>query len=95
MTSTQPVRQHKGFAGMVYPDPVPTTMPDRDVTRVHMFDIPTSLREHACTQLDSMSGGAWWTIGEFRYEGEDYGVAVARRALRGGRMAVEYGVESD
>lgn len=88
-------RSGKTFAGMVFPDTHPVTVPDRYVRQVHMFDIPAGLREHAAYSLNSLSGGEWWTVGEFRYEGEDFDTAVARRVLRGSRMVVEYGVESE
>lgn len=84
----------KTFAGMVYPDMQPLTARNEDVRRVHMFDIPAPLREHACSVLDAREGGVWFSVGEFRYEGRaDHDTAVARRVLRNGRMAVEYGVE--
>lgn len=88
-------RSGKAFAGMVVPDTHPLTVPDRYVSRVHMFDIPASLREHAAYSLNDLSGDQWWTVGEFRYAGEDYDTAVARRVLRDGRVVVEYGIESE
>lgn len=88
-------RSGKTFAGMVYPDTHPVTVPERYVTRVHMFDIPAALREHAAYALGELSGGEWWTVGEFRYAGEDFDTAIARRVLVGGRMVIEYGVESE
>lgn len=87
-------REGRSFVGMAYADDSPLTLRDQDVKRVHMFDVPTTLRDHACSVLGGMSGGVWWTIGEFRYVGEcDYDTAVARRVMRDGRMAIEYGVE--
>lgn len=89
------VRAHRTFEGMSCPESHPVTVRDRYVTRVHMFDIPTSLRNHAYQTLDALSGGEWWTVGEFLYTGEScYDVAVARRVMREGRMVIEYGVES-
>jgi hypothetical protein len=91
-----PVWSRRSFAGMVYPDVAPLTVGDRWVTRAHVMDIPATLREHACTFLDRQAAdGAWWTVGEFRYYGGDYVTAVARRVLRAGRVAVEYGIEGD
>lgn len=84
----------KAFTGMVHPDTHPITSPDGYVKRVHMFDIPAPLREHAHYALNDLSGDGWWTVGEFRYEGEGcYDTAVARRVMRGGHVVVEYGIE--
>lgn len=88
-------RSGKTFEGLAYLDTHPLTVPDRYVTRVHMFDVPAVLRDHACTSLDALSGDEWWTVGEFRYQGEDFDTAVARRVLREGCMAVEFGIESE
>lgn len=94
MTHTPaPARSARPF-GMVFPDAHPIVMPDEYAKRVHMFDIPASLREHACTVLDTLSGGVWWSIGEFRYAGDmDFTTATARRVLVNGRMAVQYAIE--
>lgn len=79
---------------MVYLDTHSLSVPVNYVERVHMFDIPTSLREHAHCSLNDLSGDEWWTVGEFRYEdGADYETAVARRVMRSGRVTVEYGIE--
>lgn len=86
----------KAFAGMVFPDVAPLAVTDDHVSRVHMFDVPSPLRVHACTFLDGQAAdGQWWTVGEFRYEGEDYGTAFARRVLRDGRVTVDYGIEAE
>lgn len=88
------------FAGMVHTDINPlqvvsTGHPD-PIDQVHMFDVPTTLRMHACTFLDGQAAdGTWWTVGEFRYAGEDYITAFARRVLRDGRVTVDYGIERD
>jgi hypothetical protein len=86
-------RSGRTFEGMAYPDAHPLTVPDRFVTRVHMFDVPATLREHAHNALGDLSGNVWWTVGEFRYAGEGcYETAVACRNRRG---QVEYGIESE
>jgi len=79
------------FEGMAYPDACPLVVMGADVERVHMFDIPTSLRDHAAKVITPMSGEAWWTIGEFRYAGEDYATAVAQWS----RAGVTFGIERD
>jgi hypothetical protein len=82
------------FMSMGYMDDRPLALRDVDVKRVHMFDIPVLLREHAHATLGDVHGAGWWTIGEFRYVGgTDYETAVARRVMSGGRMTVEYGIE--
>lgn len=87
-------RQGRTFVGMCHPDSQPVMADDRDVRRVHMLDVPTPLRQHAYESLGDMSGDQWWTVGEFRYTDEpEYDTAVARRVMRNGRMAVEFGVE--
>lgn len=84
----------KSFTGMAHTDAAPLMTREQDVKRVGMFDVPAPLREHAHVVLTDLSGGVWWTVGEFRYAGEsDYDTAVARRVMRSGRMTVEYGVE--
>lgn len=88
-------RTGKTFSGMAFPDTHPSTVDNTYVRRTHMLDIPALLRVHAYGALGDLSGDEWWTIGEFRYEGEDYDTAVARRILRNGRMAVEFGIERD
>lgn len=86
----------RAFEGMAYPDTHPLTVPDRYVRPVGLFEVPPLLREHAYAALGDLSGGQWWTVGEFRYQGEGcYDTAVARRVLREGRMAVEFGVECE
>lgn len=83
----------KTFVGMAHPDTHPVTTPGEYVKRVHMFDVPTSLREHASYALGELSGREWWTVGEFRYEGEAcYDTAVARRTDKG---VIEYGIETE
>ena len=82
------------FGGMVFPDANPVTVDARWVHRVHMFDVPTSLREFAAGVLSPVSGDEWWSIGEFRYTDtpySDYVTAVARWR----RTGIEYGVEGD
>lgn len=84
------VRTGRAFTGEVIPDTHPTTLPAAFVTRVHMFDIPATLREHAAYALGDLSGDEWWTVGEFRYAGESfYDIAVARRD----RATILYGIE--
>jgi hypothetical protein len=92
-TATAVVRSGKTFEGMVFPDTHPLTVPDARVRRVHMFDVPALLRQHAHESLHTLSGEEWWTIGEFRYTREDYDTAVARRAMVAGNMIIEYGIE--
>ena len=92
-------RSGRVFAGMVYTDSDPCRVsaerPDY-VERVHMFDVPSTLRAYACTFLDGEAAdGVWWTVGEFRYAGEDYITAFARRVIRDGRVTVDYGIERD
>lgn len=99
VTVTVVSRSGRVFAGMVYTDSDPCRVsaerPDY-VRRVHMFDVPSTLRAYACTFLDrEAADGTWWTIGEFRYAGEDYITAFARRVVRDGRVTVDYGVEAD
>lgn len=79
------------FSGMVYPDASPIMAPDTAVKRVHMFDVPTGLRDHAATVITHMSGDHWWTIGEFRYEGEDYTTAYGQWS----RAGVTFGIDND
>jgi hypothetical protein len=86
-------RSGKVFEGMAYPEDFPSTVPGGYVTRAHMFDVPGVLRERAVHVLGTREGGVWWTVGEFRYAGEDFSQAVARRVMRDGRMVVEYGLE--
>lgn len=82
--------------GSIVPDTHPVTVADKWVKRVHVFDIPVTLREHAHNVLSDLSGDEWWTVGELRYSGQpEYDTAVARRVLRNGRMAVEFGIESE
>lgn len=83
------VRKGKGFIGNVYTDPAPLPVTTGTVQRVHMFDVPASLREHAVYALGDLSGGQWWTVGEFRYtDSPDYETAVARRV----GAQVQYGI---
>lgn len=87
-------RVGRSFAGMAFPDASPLVIAECDVQRVHMFDVPSPLREHAHESLGELSGGEWWTVGEFRYADEsEYSTAVAKRVMVAGRMVVEYGVE--
>lgn len=79
----------KAFAGMTYPDAHPICVPVRHVKQTTMSAIPAPLREHAQACLSAVSGDEWWTIGEFRYAGEDYTTAVARWK----RTGIEYGIE--
>lgn len=84
----------KAFTGMVYPDMQPLAARDQDVRRVSLFDIPTTLRQHAYGMVDAWEVGEWYSVGEFRYAGGDgFETAVARRCLRNGRLGVEYGIE--
>jgi hypothetical protein len=84
--------QGRTFVGMVHPYANPVTVDDRWVYRVHMFDVPTPLREFASGVITPLSGDEWWTIGEFRYaDGLDYVTAVARWR----RAGIEYGIEGD
>jgi hypothetical protein len=76
---------------MVYPDAHPVTVPDRYVERVTADEAPAALREFAAGVLSAVSGSEWWTLGEFRYMGEDYSVLVGRWT----RTGIEYGVEID
>lgn len=84
------VRSGRTFTGMTIPDTHPMTLPAAFVTRVHMLDVPASLRAHAAYALGELSGDEWWTVGEFRYEGEEYyDTAVARRVAG----QIQYGIE--
>lgn len=86
-------RTGRTFVGMVYSDTHPIVLPAEYVKRVHMFDVPAPLREHAHNSLAGLEGDVWWTLGEFRYSGEaDYDTAVCRRNRQG---QVEYGIESE
>lgn len=86
-------RTGRTFVGMVHRDADPILMPAEYVKRVHMFDVPASLREHAHNLLADVCGDVWWTLGEFRYSGEDcHETAVCRRNRRG---QVEYGIETE
>jgi len=86
----------RAFEGMVCPDTHPLTVPDRFVRPVSLFEVPPLLRDYAYQALGDMSGGQWWTVGEFRYQGEEWhDTAVARRVLREGRMTVEFGTECE
>lgn len=100
MSETMISRSGRTFDGMVYADSNPCRVsaeyPDH-VKRVHMFDVPSTLRAHACTFLDTQAADeTWWTVGEFRYAGacEDYQTAYARRVIRDGRVQVDYGIEN-
>jgi hypothetical protein len=86
------VRSGRTFEGMAHPDTMPLVVADRYVKRVHMFDVPAPLREHAhAVVLLSRQGGVWFTLGEFRYAGQTcHESAVCRR---NGRGQVEYGIE--
>lgn len=87
----QVVRQGRAFEGDVIPDGLPTRVEGRFVTRVHMFDVPAQVREHAWDALGDMSGGMWWTVAEFRYAGQRvYDIAVARRV----GSQIHYGIET-
>lgn len=86
-------RSGKTFEGVVCSVTQPMWIPVHHVRRVHMFDIPAVLRERANYSLNGLAGNEWWTVGEFRYAGEGYDMAIARRVTRGGRTVVEYGVE--
>lgn len=84
------VRSGREFTGMVVPEGLPTEVASRFVRPVHMFDVPAVLREHAGYALGDMSGSRWWTLGEFRYVGEDVcESAVARRV----GAQIQYGIE--
>lgn len=73
MGETVVSRSGRVFSGMVYPDAAPVRVDADSVRPVHMFDVPASLREHACTFLDGEAAdGQWWAVGEFRYAGEEY-----------------------
>jgi hypothetical protein len=72
----------------------PMGVRDQDVKRAHMFSIPVKLRAHACTMLDDLPGGQWFSVGEFQTGTADgQHTAVARRVLVDGWMTVQYGVE--
>lgn len=94
-TNETPTRSGKTFEGMVFPDTHPLSVPDTQVRRVHMFDVPATLRQHAHESLHSLCGEQWWTVGEFRYTRQDYDTAVARRVTRDGHTTVEYGIECE
>lgn len=79
------------FSGMVYPDTAPLVAPDTAVKRVHMFDVPTVLRDHAASVVTAVSGDHWWTVGEFRYADEDYVTAYAQWS----RAGVTFGIDDD
>jgi hypothetical protein len=86
------VRQFKVFTGGAHTDGLPSRVDARDVRKVHMFDVPAVLRGHALAAVGDMSGGAWWTVGEFRYVDTPDGyheTAVARRV----GAQIQYGIE--
>jgi hypothetical protein len=90
--AVQVVRQGRAFTGGVIPDGLPTTVGDRFVCRVHMFDVPAEVRECAAYALGDLSGGTWWTVAEFRYAGQDvWDTAVARRV----GAQIQYGIEKE
>ncbi len=75
----------------VTPDTHPIEISGAGVERVHMFDVPASLREHAHYMLGELSGNVWWSLGTFLAQGETLlDSAVCRRNER---SQVEYGVE--
>lgn len=75
-------------------DGEPLRVRDTDVVRVYMFDVPTELRAYAADIIDTLPVGEWYTLGTFLDDGETlHDTAVVRRALRGGRVVMEYGVE--
>lgn len=84
--------ERKAFEGVAITDTHPTIIAAVYVRKVGMFDVPASLREHAVYALGDLSGGVWWTVGEFLYAGESvYDTAVARRV----GVQVQYGVEKE
>jgi hypothetical protein len=77
-------------------DTHPVTIDSRYVVPVGMFEIPATLRQHAHEVLGDMSGGEWWTIGEFLADGETLAdTAVARRRRDAGEMVIVFGVEGE
>ena len=52
-------------------DREPTFVPPGRVERLDVFDVPTSVREHAWTMLNSAPGVGehWWTMGVFVRDG--------------------------
>lgn len=88
--TAQVVRQGRAFAGGVVVDGLPTRVGDRFITRVHMFDVPAEVREHAAYALGDLSGSTWWTVAAFRYDGHDmHDTAVARRV----GAQIQYGIK--
>lgn len=85
------VREYKSFTGSVHTDPTPERADAGEIRQVHMFDVPASLREHAAWALGDMPGGAWWTVGQFRYtDSPALKTAVARRM----GAQIQYGIEN-
>lgn len=88
--SKAPVRP---FAGMVYPLDRTFGVPVEHVQPVRSADIPAALRAFTRTLLGGQMTGEWYALGEFRYAGECYETAVARRHVRAGAVWFEYGIE--
>lgn len=92
MSETVGSRGGRVFEGMAYPDANPLRVHDEDIRYVDVSDIPQVLCDRAHQALDLLPSCEWWTVGEFRYAGEDYSTAVARRGADG---RVTFGVETD
>lgn len=50
--------------------------------RMHTYDVPASLRQHARSILTDVTHGPasytiWWTIGTFRHQGTETGIAAS------------------
>lgn len=97
-------RPSRPFDGVLYPIGRPFRVSEGCVKRVHMFDVPTVLREHAHAVVSGEPGTGWRAVGEFHVTDGSYGTdrnalrgacvtVVARRVVRGGAVSVEYGVE--
>lgn len=83
------VRENEGFASGVHTDWMPSRVDTRDVRQVDAADVPAALRDHALYAVGDMSGGTWWTAGQFRYaDGPGLRTAVARRV----GAQIQYGI---
>lgn len=81
-------------AGGIVPDWYPAVLRELRVERLHVFDVPTTLREHAHNVLPIQredESVTWWTIGRMPVDGVSRWVVAHR--MPGG--AVAYGLETE